>query len=193
MAASGNVRVQTMNLKGLIHRELGEGMTEKELASAVQVPLRMLVKILAGKDPKDPAVWEQFARYFRMDVDFLRTGESAHARRMGERPGRTSHSAAGHMRKIPPPTWQQMGQLTTSEDLPGGSNCPTKTERVPLRPVDRAPGQHPSMKRQPFEGITGETNDASVRRYPWKRGNPTINSSTWEIVSRLASIVRRTI
>ena len=24
-----------MNLKGLIHRELGEGMTEKELASAI--------------------------------------------------------------------------------------------------------------------------------------------------------------
>jgi hypothetical protein len=44
-------------------------MTEKELASAVQVPLRMLVKILAGKDPKDPAVWEQFARYFRKEVE----------------------------------------------------------------------------------------------------------------------------
>ena len=108
-----------MNLKGLIHRELGEGMTEKELASAVQVPLRTLTNILAGKDPKDPAVWEQFARYFRMDVDFLRTGESAHSRTTVELPGRTSHSAAGHMRKIPLVTWQQMGQLTTSKDLPG--------------------------------------------------------------------------
>ena len=58
-----------MNLKGLIHRELGEGMTEKELASAVQVPLRMLTNILAGKEPKDPAVWEQFARYFRKEVE----------------------------------------------------------------------------------------------------------------------------
>ena len=37
-----------MNLKGLIHRELGEGMTEKELASAIVVPLRTLVNILAG-------------------------------------------------------------------------------------------------------------------------------------------------
>ena len=45
-----------MNLKGLIHRELGEGMTEKELASAVRVPLRTLVRILAEKDPKDLAV-----------------------------------------------------------------------------------------------------------------------------------------
>ena len=108
-----------MNLKGLIHRELGEGMTEKELASAVQVPLRTLTNILAGKDPKDPAVWEQFARYFRMDVDFLRTGESAHSRTTVELPGRTSHSIAGQMRKIPLVTWQQMGQLTTSKDLPG--------------------------------------------------------------------------
>lgn len=129
-----------MNLKGLIHRELGDGMTEKELASAVRAPLRTLTNILAGKDPKDPVIWEQFARYFRMDVDFLRTGESAHRRTTVELPGRTSHSAAGHMRKIPPLTWQQMGQLTTSEDLPGGSNCPTKTERMPLRPVDPAQG-----------------------------------------------------
>ena len=58
-----------MNLKGLIHRELGEGMTEKELASAVRVPLRMLVKILTDKDPKDLAVWEQFARYFRKELE----------------------------------------------------------------------------------------------------------------------------
>jgi hypothetical protein len=35
-----------MNLKGLIYRELGEGMTEKELASAVRVPPRTLVDIL---------------------------------------------------------------------------------------------------------------------------------------------------
>ena len=54
-----------------------------------------------------------------MDVDFLRTGESAHSRTTVELPGRTSHSAAGHMRKIPLVTWQQMGQLTTSKDLPG--------------------------------------------------------------------------
>ena len=45
-----------MNLKGLIHRELAEGMTEKELALAVRVPLQTLVNILAGKDPKDAAL-----------------------------------------------------------------------------------------------------------------------------------------
>ena len=31
-----------MNLKSLIHRELGEGLTEKELASAVKVPARTI-------------------------------------------------------------------------------------------------------------------------------------------------------
>jgi SOS-response transcriptional repressor LexA len=108
-----------MNLKGLIHRELGEGMTEKELASAVRVPLRTLMNILAGKDPKDLAIWEQFARYFRMDVDFLRTGKSAHAKTMVELPGSPAHSAAGHIRKVPLLTWQQMGQMTTSKHLPG--------------------------------------------------------------------------
>jgi SOS-response transcriptional repressor LexA len=108
-----------MNLKSLIHRELGEGMTEKELASAVGVPLRTLVNILAGKDPQVPAIWEQFAGYFRMDVDFLRTGKSAHARTTLEFPGSASHSAAGHIRKIPLLTWLQMGQMATSKDLPG--------------------------------------------------------------------------
>lgn len=66
-----------MNLKGLIHRELGEGMTEQELASAIGVSLRTLEQILVNRFPEDPASWEKFARYFRMDLDVLRTGESA--------------------------------------------------------------------------------------------------------------------
>jgi hypothetical protein len=56
-----------MNLKGLIHRELGEGITEMELAFAIGVSLRTLDNILADKFPEDPATWEKFAKYFRMD------------------------------------------------------------------------------------------------------------------------------
>ena len=41
-----------MNLKGLIHRELGEGMTEEELAPAVKTPVRIVVDILSGRLPK---------------------------------------------------------------------------------------------------------------------------------------------
>lgn len=108
-----------MNLKGLVHRELGEGLTEKELASAVGVPLRTLTNILTDKDPEDPAVWEKFARYFRMDVDFLRTGEPAHARTMVEFPGSAHHSAAGQIRKFPLLRWQQIGQMVTDKTLPG--------------------------------------------------------------------------
>jgi SOS-response transcriptional repressor LexA len=108
-----------MNLKGLIHRELGEGMTEKELASAIDVSLQTLENILANKFPEDPARWEKFARYFRMDVDLLRTGESAHSITMLDLPGSTHHAAAGHIRKIPLLTWQQMGQMATSKHLPG--------------------------------------------------------------------------
>ena len=68
-----------MNVKGLILRELGEGMTEKELASAIDVSPQTLKNILADKLPKDPASWEKFARYFRMEVDVLRTGGSTHS------------------------------------------------------------------------------------------------------------------
>lgn len=45
-----------MNLKGLLHRELGEGMTEEELASTVGVPLRPIVAILNGWDLQTPAI-----------------------------------------------------------------------------------------------------------------------------------------
>lgn len=108
-----------MNLKGLVHRELGEGLTEKELASAVGVPLRTLTNILTDKDPQNSAVWEKFARYFRMDVDFLRTGEAAHARTTVELPGNTRHSAAGEIRKIPLLDWHHIGQVVTTKTLPG--------------------------------------------------------------------------
>jgi SOS-response transcriptional repressor LexA len=121
-----------MYLKGLILRELSEGMTEKELASAVRVPQRTLVNILAGKDPKDPAVWEQFARYFRMEVDFIRTGESAYARRGVTRPGDAYQSAAGYMRKIPLLDWNQAGTIVTSKTLPGVIHAEAMIETTDL-------------------------------------------------------------
>ena len=107
-----------MNLKGLIHRELGEGLTEKELASLVGVPFRTIVNILANKTPDDPAVWEKFAKYFRMDADFLRTGVSPHARTTVELPVKAHHSAAGHIQMFPLLRWDQMGQVVTRTTLP---------------------------------------------------------------------------
>ncbi|BFU94713.1 MAG: hypothetical protein NTNFB02_14350 [Nitrospira sp.] len=108
-----------MNLKGLVHRELGEGLTEAEPASAVEVSVRTIANTLAHKLPRDPAIWEKFARYFRMDVDFLRTGESTHARTTVELPGRTHHSAAAQIRKFPLLHWQHLNQIVTSKTLPG--------------------------------------------------------------------------
>jgi SOS-response transcriptional repressor LexA len=108
-----------MNLKGLLHRELGEGMTEEQLASTVGVPLRTIVAILNGWNPQPPAIWERFAKYFRMNVDFLRTGEPAYAKTRVELPISATHSAAGLIRKIPLLNWHQTGQVTTRRDLPG--------------------------------------------------------------------------
>ena len=107
-----------MNLKGLVHRELGEGLTEVELASAVKVSVRTIANILDDKLPHDRAIWEKFARYFRMDVDFLRTGELAHARTTVELPWSTHHSAAGQIRKFPLLHWHHMDQIVTSKSLP---------------------------------------------------------------------------
>ena len=105
-----------MNLKSLVHRELAEGMTELQVASAVRVPLRTLTAILEGKDPENRAIREQFARYFRMDVDFLRTGESTYAKTREVLSHHTSHSAAGHVRTIPLFNWHRIEQLAKKED-----------------------------------------------------------------------------
>jgi transcriptional regulator with XRE-family HTH domain/translation initiation factor IF-1 len=98
-----------MDLKNLILRELSEGLTEQELAAVVGVPQRTLMNVLAGRNPKDVAIWERFARYFRMDADFIRTGESAYAQRAITLPrdadrstnmskGRTLHSQTGSVK-----------------------------------------------------------------------------------------------
>jgi CBS domain-containing protein/transcriptional regulator with XRE-family HTH domain len=98
-----------MNLKSLLHRELCEGTTEQEIASSVGVSLRTITNILRGKTPTVRTIWEKFARYFRMDVDFLRSGDSTY---------RTSHSAAGRIRNIPLISWQQMGQMANGRGVP---------------------------------------------------------------------------
>ena len=107
-----------MNLKGLIHRELGEGMTEKELASAIGVSLQTLKNILANKFPEDPARWEKFARYFRMDMEFLRTGGPPYPEGLFELTENTHPSPLGQMRKVPLLRWDQIDQMVECEEPP---------------------------------------------------------------------------
>lgn len=101
-----------MNLKGLIHRELGEGLTEKELAAAIGVAPRTIDNILANKPPTDPAVWHQFAKYFRMDADFLRTGGP---RALDGRSRKSRMAAIIPMRKVPLVSWENIGRMTSGE------------------------------------------------------------------------------
>lgn len=105
-----------MDLKGLIHRELGEGLTEQELASAVGVPVRTITKILADKLPKNPAVWEQFATYFRMDTDFLRSGGLTRSRAVFELSGGDPAASDGSMRKVPVLSWDQIDLMRAGGD-----------------------------------------------------------------------------
>lgn len=107
-----------MNLKGLVHRELGEGLNEEELASAVGVSVRTIAGILADKLPQDSAMREQFARYFRIHADFLRTGGSPHTEGLFELPDHTHPSPRGRMRKVPLLRWDQTDQIVTSEKPP---------------------------------------------------------------------------
>lgn len=107
-----------MNLKGLVHRELGEGLTEEELASAVGVSVRAIADILVDELPQDPAIWEQFARYFRIHADFLRSGGPPHSDGLFELTETTHPSPLGPMRKVPLLRWDQIDQMVKSKEPP---------------------------------------------------------------------------
>jgi SOS-response transcriptional repressor LexA len=107
-----------VNLKGLVHRELGEGLTEVELASAVGVSVQTIANILVDKLPQDPAVWGTFAQYFRIHADFLRSGGPPHSEGLFELTGSAQPSAVGQMRKVPLLRWDQIAQMVTSKEPP---------------------------------------------------------------------------
>jgi len=107
-----------VNLKGLIHRELGEGLTEEELASAVGVSVRTIANILVDELPQDRAVWETFARYFRIHADFLRSGGPPHSEGLFDLTESAHPSPLGPMRKVPLLRWDQIHQIVTSGEVP---------------------------------------------------------------------------
>lgn len=107
-----------MNVRSLILRELEEGMTEEELASAIEVSPQTLTNIIANEFPNDSAVWGKFTRYFRMDVDILQTGGSTHSTVILNLSDRTLQSATGLIRKVPLLDWHQMNQIITTKYLP---------------------------------------------------------------------------
>jgi len=107
-----------VNVRSLLLRELEEGMTEEELASAIGVSPQTLTNILANEFPKDSVSWEKFARYFRLDVDVLQTGASTHSITILNLSDRTLQSATGLIRKIPLLNWHQLDQIITSQSLP---------------------------------------------------------------------------
>lgn len=103
-------------------------MTEQDLALATGVSVRTLDKILADQSPGDLATWKKFAKYFRMNVEFLRTGESAQVVTILDRPGHTQRSAAGHLRKVPLLTWPQMDELVSGRNVPSVIRAPAMLE-----------------------------------------------------------------
>jgi SOS-response transcriptional repressor LexA len=107
-----------VNLKRLIYRELGEGLTERELASSVGVAERTIANVLADKLPKDAAIWDKFARYFRIHADFLRFGGPPHSEGLFELTESTYHSPVGQMRKVPLLRWDQIDQIIAREEPP---------------------------------------------------------------------------
>ncbi len=107
-----------MNLKGLVYRELGEGVTEEELAAAVGVSVCAIAKILADELPQDPRIWEHLARYFRIEADFLRSGGPPHPAGLFDRTEDAHPSLIGPLRKVPLLRWDQIDQMLSRQEPP---------------------------------------------------------------------------
>ena len=107
-----------MNLKGLVHREINEGMTEKELAAAVGVSVLTITDILADNLPQDPAIWETFARHFRIHADSLRYGGPPHPEGLFDLTESAHASPLGPLRKVPLLRWDQIDQMISRQEPP---------------------------------------------------------------------------
>ena len=107
-----------VNLKRLLHRELGEGMTEEELATAVKLPVNIVVDILSDRLPQDPKVWEAFAAYFRIEADFLRYGVPSHVEGLFELTKETEQASVGQIRKVPLLKWHQIDKMVEGDEPP---------------------------------------------------------------------------
>lgn len=94
-------------------------MTESELASAIGVSLKTVEDILADKFPEDLVRWKKFSKYFRKEVEFLRTGGSIHPITILNLSRRSPRSAAGRIRKIRLLNWLQLGQMVGNTLPPG--------------------------------------------------------------------------
>jgi SOS-response transcriptional repressor LexA len=108
-----------VSLKGLVQREFGEGVTEKELAAAVGVSVRTIRNILADKLPEDPAIWKTFARYFRIDADVLRAGGPPFPEGVFKLRDSTHRPSVAAMRTVPLLNCHQVDQILTKHELPG--------------------------------------------------------------------------
>jgi transcriptional regulator with XRE-family HTH domain len=99
-----------VNLKGLIHRELGEGLREEELASAVGVSVRTIANILTRDAPERPSDLEKICAVFSHRCGFPAI-RPATLRGLFELTENTQHTPIGQMRKVPLLRWDQIDQM----------------------------------------------------------------------------------
>ncbi len=107
-----------MNLKGLVQRELAEGVTEDELASAVGISVRVITDILADEFPQSDRIWEQFAKYFHMEAEFLRSGGPPHPDGLFDLAESAQQPSPDPLRKVPLLRWDQIDQMISRKEPP---------------------------------------------------------------------------
>jgi SOS-response transcriptional repressor LexA len=100
-----------MDLKSLLCRELGEGLTEAELAAVVGVSPKTIADILEDNAPCNPTSLSAFARYFRMHVDRLGAGDLPEENGACQLGGLIDPFHGGQLRRVPLLKWNQIGHM----------------------------------------------------------------------------------
>jgi transcriptional regulator with XRE-family HTH domain len=109
-----------MDLKSLVCRELGEGLTEAELAAVVGVSAKTIADILENDAPRNPTSLSAFARYFRMHAARLGTAHRPEETGAGQ-PGRLIELFPdGHLRRVPLLKWNQIDHMLMSNAMDRG-------------------------------------------------------------------------
>jgi DNA-binding XRE family transcriptional regulator len=126
------------------------------LATAIGVSRQSIENILSDTFPKDIALWKKFAKYFRLDVEFLLTGQSIpHATLLKlSEDGHRSNTI--EMRKVPLLSWSQIDRVVTNKGLSQAARSNVVLETTDVQGKRTFALRVKDISMQPLFSLTAE-------------------------------------
>lgn len=126
------------------------------MATAIGVSRQTIENILSDTFPKDIALWKKFAKYFRLDVEFLLTGQSIpHATLLKlSEDGHRSNTI--EMRKVPLLSWSQIDRVVTNKGLSQAARSNVVLEATDVQGKRTFALRVKDISMQPLFSLTAE-------------------------------------